>query len=208
MNNTNTIKAFSYAHKNITQEVLDLQRQVFTKLNLQIEQIVDDKSHGDFLNHILKTCTCDYVIFFDVDCIPLTEDIYDIIITELQREKCIIGIEQMCNCNPHNHVYAGPGCLALERKLYFELNSPDLKENGNKSDVGEELTWACEEKGVKVKIFNAASSELPMWDLPDNRKFGIGTTYTYNNKEVLYHQFSIRMQNKNFINKCKEFLKT
>ena len=203
---TPTLKAYSYANYNISEDIVNYQKRVFNKLQLPIEQIISNTTHGEFLSEIAKKGDSKYIILFDVDCIPLTSNIYDIILTELETEQCIIGIEQMCGCNPHNHLYAGPACLAFSTELYESLGYPSLAQNGNRSDVGEELTWLCEENNINVKFFKVTSSEIPKWKLTDNREFGIGTTYNHNNIDVLYHQFEIRKGSDNFIAKCKSIL--
>lgn len=200
-----TYQAFSYAHENVSKEIIQLQKLVFEKYNLPLVQIVDNIPHGDFLNEQIKNSDTDYIIFFDIDCIPLTSKLYDIILNEIKHKNSIIGIEQVCNSNSLNHTYAGPACLGLSRELYKELGMPNLREN-YRSDVGEELTWACENKGYEVKYFNVHSTEVPKWKLSDNRMFGIGTVYTFKNEEVLYHQFEIRISSFNFIDKCNKIL--
>jgi len=203
---TNIFEAFSYANSNVSNEVCELQRLVFKKLNLPLTQIRIDSNHGDFLTETAKNCKSRYIIFFDVDCIPLVSNLYDIILNELKDNNCIIGIEQMCNSNPYNHLYAGPACLAFPTALFRELGYPSLMQNGNTSDVGEELTWLCEENNITVKFFKVSSSEIPKWKLTNERDFGIGTTYNHNNIDVLYHQFEIRKGSDNFIAKCKSIL--
>ncbi len=200
-------KAYSYANYNISDDVIKHQKYIFDKLQLPIEQIVSDATHGEFLTETAKNCESKYIIFFDVDCIPLNSNIYDIILDELKNDDCIIGIEQMCDINPFNHRYAGPACLAFPIALFKNLGCPSLRQVGNRSDVGEELTWLCEENNIDVKFFKAISSEIPKWKLPDNRCFGIGTTYSHNKTEILYHQFEIRKGSSNFISKCQSLLK-
>lgn len=201
----NLFEAYSYANPNISKDILSLQKQVFNKFNLPVTQIVKDSRHGDFLNDIITNSNAKYIIVFDVDCIPLTSKLYDIIIDEIKNENSIIGIEQVCNNNSLNHTYAGPACLALSKDLYNKLGKPNLREN-YRSDVGEELTWACESKGYRVKYFKVHSAEVPKWKLSDNRMFGIGTVYTFKNEEVLYHQFEIRINSFNFIDRCNKIL--
>jgi len=205
-NNITLFEAFSYANSNISDEVCELQRAVFDKFNLPITQVKIDSNHGDFLTETAISCNSRYIIFFDVDCIPLVPNLYDIILDELKEDNCIIGIEQMCNHNPHNHLYAGPACLAFPVDLFKELGEPSLMQKGNRSDVGEELTWLCEENNYEVKLFKATSSEIPKWKLNNNRDFGIGTTYSHNSLDILYHQFEIRKSHSNFIAKCKSIL--
>lgn len=205
-----TLQAYSYGNSNISDEIFELQKLIFDKQNLQIIQIkssVDHSTfgHGDFLNETAKNCDSKYIVFFDIDCIPLVSNLYEIIIGELEKEQCIIGIEQKCNCNTFNHIYAGPACLAFPVSLYKDLGCPSLIQN-NRSDVAEELTWICEGNNIKVKYFTATSSEIPKWNLTEEKQFGIGTTYSYNGIDVLYHQFEIRNNCNNFINKCKSIL--
>jgi hypothetical protein len=205
-----TYQAYAYGNSNISDKVFNLQKLVFQKQNLQITQVkcsVEHSTfgHGDFLNETAKKCDSKYIIFFDVDCIPLVTNLYEIIIKELEEEQCIIGIEQKCNCNSFDHTYAGPACLAFPTFLYRDLGYPSLVQN-KRSDVAEELTWICEENRIKVKYFNVSSAEIPKWYLTDKKQFGIGTTYAYNGVDILYHQFEIRNNSSNFINKCKNIL--
>lgn len=196
-------EVFSYAYRGLHPDVLKYQKMVFDKFNLPITQVIGDMSHGKFLENVLNTTDKKYVIFFDADCIPLSPKIYDIIISELQFEKCIIGIEQ--TGEPRYHIYAGPACLGLELNLYYKLGKPNLNQTF-RSDIAEELTWNCEENGIKVKFFKVSNVEEKKWRLGYDREFGIGTTYTYNDEEVLYHQFESRLNCDNFIKKCISIL--
>lgn len=199
------IKAYSYAYQTLPPEVLTYQKKVFDKLKLPLTQITGNFNHGQFLEHILKTSTDNFVVFFDADCIPLVSNFYDIIYAELSREKCIFGIEQ--TANPRFHVYAGPACLALPVQIYKDFNYPCLNQT-HRSDVAEELTWHCEEKQIPVKYFKVSNIEQPKWRLGYDKQFGIGTTYSYNDTDVLYHQFEIRLNTQNFLNKCIQILNT
>jgi len=196
-------EAISYAYKNLPTEVLKKQKEVFKRLNLPIAQYIGDVSHGDFLENILKTTNKEYIIFVDADCIPLVDSLYDIILGEITKEKSIIGIEQ--TGQPRYHIYAGPACLALPVSVYHEIGQPSLNQTF-RSDTAEELTWCCEERAIKVKYFKVSHVEQPRWRLGYDREFGIGTTYQYNNVDVLYHQFESRYDIQPFINKCNSIL--
>jgi len=201
---TSSFQAVSYSYGNIPDEVVQYQKKVFDHFNLDIQQFVGGYDHGQFLEKVLSEAKTDYTIFFDIDCIPLVPDLYQIILNELVKEECLIGIEQ--TGYPRYHIYAGPACLALSSSLYKKLESPQLNQNF-RSDVAEELTWRCEERAIKVKYFKVSSIEQPKWRLGYDREFGIGTTYKYNNLDVLYHQFEIRYNYGNFIEKCKLILR-
>jgi len=197
------ITAFSYSYNTLPKEVTFFQKKVFDFFNLPLQQITGNFDHGQFLEYTLKTCKQEYVLFFDADCIPLIKNFYDIVLTELKKEKCIIGIEQ--TGQPRYHIYAGPGCLGLAASLYTEFNYPCLNQT-YRSDIAEELTWLCEEKAIPVKTFKVCHIEQPKWRLGYDREFGIGTTYAYNGIPVLYHQFEIRHNTDAFIKKCKHIL--
>jgi len=196
-------EAYSYAYKNLSSDVLVYQKKVFDKFNLPLTQIQGNFNHGDFLKNILTTSSKKYVIFFDADAIPLKNNLYEIILNELRLEKCIFGIEQ--TGMPRYHIYAGPACLGLPVSLYSEFNFPCLNQTF-RSDVAEELTWNCEENAIKVKFLKVSHVEVPKWRLGYDREFGIGTTFSYNSEDVLYHQFEIRLNTDSFIKKCKSIL--
>jgi len=202
---TPSFRAVSYTYGNIPSEVVEYQKKVFDFLNLPIDQYIGGYDHGQFLEKILTEAKTDYTIFFDIDCIPLVPNFDSIIQEELLKEECLIGIEQ--TGHPRYHIYAGPGCMGLSSNLYKKLESPQLNQNF-RSDVAEELTWRCEERAIKVKFFKVSSIEQPKWRLGYDREFGIGTTYKYSNIDVLYHQFEIRYNYGNFIEKCKSILGT
>ena len=143
-------------------------------------------------------------MFFDIDCVPLVPNFYDIVVNILTKEKCIIGIEQ--TANPRSHIYAGPACLGMPTELYKEFQYPCLNQT-YRSDVAEEITWLCEERSIPVNFFKVSHIEQPKWKLGTDREFGIGTTYSYDGVDVLYHQFEIRSNPNNFLKKCKKLLK-
>lgn len=196
-------EAIAYGYTNLPSVILQKQKEVFAKLKLPLTQFVGDAQHGAFLEHILKTTKKDYIIFFDADCIPLTDNIYDIILNEISSEKSIIGIEQ--TGEPRYHIYAGPACLGLPVSVYHEIGQPRLEQTF-RSDTAEEITWCCEERAIKVKHFKVSHIEQPKWRLGYDRMFGIGTTYSFNNINVLYHQFESRYNYTPFLNKCNSIL--
>lgn len=222
------IKAFSYCCKNIPEEFINLQKNVFAHFNLEITQIIDDEkqstilkriknkitskiakrnvantSHGRFLEETFDSCKEDFIVFFDIDCIPLSNNLYDIILDNIEGKSSIIGIEQ--TGNPRFHIYAGPACLGVPRSLYFDLGKPNMGQTF-RSDVAEELTWRCEEEAKEVKFFKVSDVEVPKWRLGYDRQFGIGTTYSYLGENVVYHQFEARLGLESFKRKCLTIL--
>jgi hypothetical protein len=72
----NNFEAYSYAYKNLSDDVLIYQKKVFDKFNLPLIQVQGDFDHGDFLKHILTTSSKKYIIFFDADAIPLKDNFF------------------------------------------------------------------------------------------------------------------------------------
>jgi hypothetical protein len=78
-------------------------------------------------------------------------------------------------------------------------------ESTNRGDVAEEITYKCQENGVNVYVIWPSHVVQPKWDLINDIKFGIGTTYS----EKVYHQYQIIHGSENeriFINKCYSLL--
>ena len=103
----------------------------------------------------------------------------------------------------HGHLYAGPFCCGVNKRLYTDLGMPSLCPNVLR-DVGEELTSACELQGKSVKLWWPTSVEEPRWKLTDEVYFGIGTAY----EGQFWHLFDSRHEANRgrFIAKCQEIL--
>ncbi len=193
----------TYGFYSLDPEIILYQKKVFDYLSTPINQFIGDIRHPEFLDYAIRNIDADYFVFFDIDCIPLKKNVIEYLITMIGDET-MIGIEQQCNSrNVRDHIYAGPACFAISKKFYEEIGEPSFNET-TRSDVGEELTFACEQLGKPFKIIDKTHSEDEIWELKGGRFFGHGTIYGDN---LVYHQFEIRNYNGNFINKCKEILK-
>ena len=192
----------SYQYNNLDNLVSKYQYDVFKKFNIELNQFQGNLKHSEFMNNIINNYDCDFYIFFDIDCIPLKEGIIEYIVEKIGQNS-MIGIEQQSN-SPFilSHIYAGPACFGISKQFYNDLGRPSF--NGtDRSDVGEELTYSCEEKNKKFHIFKKTFSENNLWRLGLNDYFGHGTIY---DNDLLYHQFEIFKNQDKFINKCKEIL--
>jgi len=197
-----TVFISSYCFESLDRRVPEWQKKVFDHLGVDLNQFVGSSRHPEFLDFIVNNMEFDYFIFFDIDCIPLNANIIQYIMDIIDFDS-IIGIEQQCNSNESiNHIYAGPACFGISKKLYNELNRPSFGEN-SRSDVGEEITYICENLGKKVNFFKKTHSENEIWKLGD-RFFGHGTTYE---NGLLYHQFQITQNVEKFITKCQDSIK-
>jgi hypothetical protein len=192
----------TYGFNSLEPNIINYQKKVFDYFKIPINQFIGDVRHPEFMDNIIKNIDVDYFIFFDIDCIPLTSNVVEFLIDSI-GEETMIGIEQQCNSKTNlEHIYAGPACFAISKKFYAEIGQPSFNET-ERSDVGEELTFACEKLGKPFKVIEKTNSEDEIWSLKGGRFFGHGTTYGDN---IVYHQFEIRNYDGNFIKKCKEIL--
>jgi hypothetical protein len=191
-----------YQH-NIDISVVEYQKKVFDFFDIPINQYKTELRHPMWMESIINSTLSDIILFFDVDCIPLTEDAVDFVL-EKTNERSVCGIEQQCNCNSSiDHVYAGPACLSIHRKTIEKLAPVKFNETP-RGDVGEEFTYKCEETNITLNFLRLTNCIEPIWNINFNRKFGPGSTY----ENKIYHQFQIRNinQQQKFISKCKEVL--
>jgi len=196
--NDKKILISSYSFKNLPTEIINSQKNVFNHLDIPINQYVGEVRHPQFLDFIINNIEADYFIFFDVDCVPLKTKIVEYLIDEI-GEETMIGIEQQSNLrNFPEHIYAGPACFAISKKFYDYIGKVSFNET-HRGDVAEELTFTCEKLEIPFKVMEKTHSENNLWPLKGGRYFGHGTTYGDN---LLYHQFEIRKNIGNFINKC------
>lgn len=197
------IGIYSCAQRNIAPEVLEYQQKVFNKFGLAIQQDIVECSHGEYLTNVLINTTNDYVIFFDIDCVPLTAAFYNIIVSDMQQNVLSGAIGCANHLNP-NEVYVHPCFMGISLQLYKECGSPDLYAYGD-CDAGQRLTKKCVELQKPIKYWEVTDGGDGTWALlPRNQKFGHPTVFA----NMIYHQFEIRtgQQTEQFINKCKNIL--
>lgn len=206
--NNRKIEVISYYITGMNKEVVLYQQKVFDYFNIPINIKEDIKSHGEFLtntaNYLVKHSDIDIVIFFDIDCIPLSQDAISHLVNKV-NDDTICGIEQSCNCNlSPNHIYAGPACLVIPLNILKQIKPLNFQTNSY-CDVAQQFTFDCEKNNIKINNLLITKCKKPQWGLGNTGKmFGIGTIYD----DIIYHQFCIRdaNQQQDFINKCKEVI--
>ena len=192
------ILPISYSFE-VEDAVINAQREVFDHFGLTINQEVDPIPHGVWLgkksldildNHHDKF---DMVVFFDLDCIPITKHLYNHLVSKtILNNNSVCGIEQTCESNQSNgHIYAGPACLAIPKsrlqevyRFYQRLSFVEDKY----SDVAQRFTYDCESIGIPMDFLRVTSCADPRWRIgKTDIMFGVGTTYD----KVIYHHFLI-----------------
>jgi hypothetical protein len=123
---------------------------------------------------------------------------------ERAERGCLVGAAQRANHIDNNeHLYAAPFCLALTRTAYDALGRPSFVET-SRGDVGEELTYIAEERGIPVELSLPIASDDHQWVLTDGVRFGSNTYYD----SGFFHAFQIRMlrHQADFVAKCEDIL--
>jgi len=75
------------------------QRKVFDTLSIPINQILDTRSHGEFMTRYLRSTGADVdaVIFFDIDCIPLDSLGFHELVSRSIADQILVGCAQQAN---------------------------------------------------------------------------------------------------------------
>jgi hypothetical protein len=210
-------KIFSFYNKDVNPDVPFYQQAVFTHFGFSINQIFDNKfSHGDFLNYICtKESDTDYIIIFDIDCIPTKKNWLSLLLNDLLDPDSLVGAAQTANhLRDGKNLYISPFFFAISTKYLKALNYPDMRmtEQIKKSndfpdavDAGQHLSEVVSEKGGKLKFWWPTHIEEEKWPLfhPEHPRFGLGTTYN----DCIYHAFYSRSNlSGRFLEKCKSVL--
>lgn len=197
----------SFYMSNISASVVAAQRRVLERLAPQDVEILQVKTrlfHGDAMTRLMRASRFPTVVFLDIDCIPVRDGAVDRLIRRAEEADGLVGAAQRANhIKGAPHTYAGPFCMAMTGKTYAALGRPSFFRT-RRSDVGEELTRIAEAKGLPVDLLWPTACEEPRWDLTDDMKFGLGTTYD----DDFWHAFRIRTREAEarFIEKCNEVL--
>lgn len=202
-----TFKIFSFYNHKVNPKVPRYQKAVFRKFGVPVHHIIDEQfSHGDFLNHICRTVTdTDYLIFFDIDCVPTRGEWLPALLEDLREPHTIAGAAQTANhLRDAKNLYVSPFFFGISTAYLKELNYPDMNMTDD-MDAGQNLTEEITRRGGNVKYWWPTHIEDEQWYLhhPEHNKFGYGTTYN----DRIYHAFLSRHDlSQRFIKKCKSIL--
>jgi hypothetical protein len=174
--------------------------------------------HGDILNKLTHKMFyengADCILIIDVDCIPLSYDALETTFMLAYEGHVVGNIQRSNHLNNNQHVYAASSYVCFSEKTYEKIGRPTMCYS-NVGDTVEQVTFNAERSGVPVTLFTPTHVESPYnehgdyWDLADGMpKYGIGTTFGYNGKDMTYHLFSSRdhIHNHLFFNKCHRMI--
>lgn len=201
-------KIFSFYNHLVNPKVPLYQQQVFNRLGFQIHQVYNPTfSHGDFLNYVCRNVTdTDFLIVFDIDCIPVHRRWIDLLLAALSEPKTIAGAAQTANhLNEGKNLYVSPFFFGIATSYLKELGYPDMRMTDT-TDAGQHLTDVIRDCGGTIRYWWPTRIEEDMWTLynDDHPRFGLGTTYN----DAIYHAFYSRDDlSCRFLRKCQQVLR-
>jgi hypothetical protein len=210
-------KIFSFYNKDVNPEVPILQKAVFKHFGFTVNHIFNNKfSHGDFLNDVCRTeHDTDYLIIFDIDCIPTQKKWFSLLMDDLLEPHCLVGAAQTANhLRDGKNLYVSPFFFAISTEYLKMLQYPDMRmtkqikkreDFPDAVDAGQFLSESVIRQGGKLKFWWPTHIEEDKWPLyhPEHSRFGLGTTYN----DSIYHAYYSRNNlSDRFLNKCRSVL--
>ena len=173
---------------NISKEVRDAQAQVFRAVanDLPFIQLHTTRSHADTLDSFTRAAFREgynTVMLWDIDAIPLNPDTCRQLLQRAYITGCLAGnIQRSNHLQNDQHLFIAPSCCCFSRETYEAMGKPSFAPT-SRGDVGEELTYQAEAKGIQVQayvplMYEALPAEGIPWQLNgDLRDFGIHTIF-------------------------------
>lgn len=222
---------FTYSNHQIEDRITYLQKQVINKFNTnklcKYEYLQYKKPDGEMtpdqvidygINKLFYDDHYETILMLDIDCIPLSTEALEYTLDRAEQGVLVGNVQRSNHIENNKHTYPAPSCVALTRETFEKLGKPSFRVT-NRGDIGEELAYIAEQKGVEIEMFMPGkhediphwnTGERKLWDLADGQpQFGIGTTFVdKNGKEMFYHLFQSRLNvfNDLFFLKCASIL--
>jgi hypothetical protein len=193
-------RVVSFYMEGISADVLEAQKAVFGKMGVKIEQILTQLSHGQAINSLLESSTCDLVAIFDIDCVPISSDAVDELLGNAALGR-LVGAAQQGEWNYSNLYYAAPCATAFPVELWRKAGSPPFASDCH-GDVESLFTWKVQEMGLDVCLLWPTDVSRKRGELGVGHMIGTGTTY----EDRLWHAFEVRKDASVFLDKCKNLL--
>lgn len=196
----------TFYNERINSKIVENQKKVFQKFGIELNQINFGtwSSHGKIIDNYINKLehNWEYLVLFDIDCIPLDDKIVPESIEWVKNNLGIIAVAQKASHIPNSIIYGGPAFFCIGKKTYEFMGRPTFDKN-HRSDCAGEFSYIAAEKSVELKLLYPSNVEQPKWDLNEHIKFGFGTTF----ENKIYHAFESRFQNVGmFVKKCEEIL--
>ena len=205
--------------------VMEWQQKVFNNFKFPINYVYNNFNYFDFGQALdsFTTATKDFVdywVHFDIDAIPLYENVLQEIYDKIKDKKSLWGCASQSNHifvnGTKQHAYCNSSTFGLAIDFYKKLGSPSFRHT-NRGDMAEEITWKAQELGYTICLvypqgYDGVTPEeanqykiAPYSDLDNGFKFGMGTNYA----NMIYHATMqiVPRSTDLFIQKCQETIK-
>jgi len=114
-------KIVSFYAKDLPEEIAILQKKVFEKFNLELEQVCFDTSshlHSGAINkYVRENNDWDSISIFDIDCIPIEANCIDRAIDIIKDGNTVYGNAQIGN----SYVFIGASFLNFTREVWNKV---------------------------------------------------------------------------------------
>ncbi|MDB5231153.1 MAG: hypothetical protein JWN76_1958 [Chitinophagaceae bacterium] len=194
----------SFCNPNVPPSVPLYQKKVFDLFDLPLVQEISGKRHPEFMEELLRSTDKEFVLFFDIDAVPLRKEAVFLLLSDLVNGFAMSGaLQTASHLNNGKNNYVGPFFMGVQTAFYKSIGSPSLRENAD-CDVATILTQLAVEKKIPYQYWVPTEIEIKKWLLYRVGYFGVGCVYN----GLVYHSFEIRNGNHyRFVNKCKSILK-
>lgn len=200
-------RVIAFHNGNINDQVMQMQKKVFTHFGIPLEQIFTPLRHPLAIDNFLKSEEWDNLLIFDIDCIPLNLHAYTKALDVMfERPLILRGNAQRSSHIKGSRPFVAPSYIGLTRQLWEKTGRFSFMDADN-GDVGELFSREVEKIGCYIDLIMPTHVEVPKWQIqvfPKNIWFGLGTTFG-----DTYHSFESRENAEGtdrFLAKCKHVL--
>ena len=193
---------------NTPEEQIKAHQSVVEHFDIPINYYQENTPHGVWMNRVVYNSNSDLIVFFDSDCVPINKEEVFKCIRFVKKTKTFLGVAQASNhIPPKSHVYAAPAFYIIAKECWNKLGQPSFVET-HRSDVGEEISYIAENKGIRYRCLYPSSFEREpvegVWPLGNYGYYGVGTTF----ENTVYHLYQGRMGTnlELFLDRCKEIV--
>jgi len=210
------IEIHSLVWKNTDPKFLDAHRKVYDEFDLSVNYSLENYNHGQWMTYLASNRDYDFIMFCDIDCVPITREAFDESVRYCLNTGGFIGPAQASNHYPPpicHHIFCAPSFFMISKETYFRMNKPSFESIHGRSDVAQEISRIADHVGVPrfcwfpTHYENGPKTANPLGHDPLScyGRYGIGTVYGENK---VYHLYESRTS-KNvdiFVDRCKQIV--
>ncbi len=198
----------SFYMPNMPRRVVAAQRRMVKRYlppDVAFRQVRTIRSHENALDHFVSTNRYRVVQVLDIDCVPVSATAIEDTLSKAEAGMLAGVIQRSGHIENNNHLYVSPVCMAFSMDTFERLGRPSFRRTA-RGDVGEELTYVAESRGVQTDMLWPSHSEDMVWELVPGTRYGHGTTYA----DAYWHAFEIRKpeHHARFVARCDSFLRS